>query len=182
MTRGAFAATLCLALLRGAMPAAAPDHQHDFDFEFGKWTVLLRRLVHPLTGSHTWVEYSGTSVVRTIWNGRANLGELEVEDRATHARLEGLSLRLYNRATGEWSLYFANSGGGGLGVPTVGRFEHGRGEFYDREELDGKPIVVRFVFSGVTSTAFRFEQSFSGDGGGTWEPNWIATFSRVPSD
>jgi hypothetical protein len=179
MSRGAVAGTLCLLLLLAARPLAAPDRQHDFDFEFGAWTVQLRRLVHPLTGSHTWVEYTGTSVVRTIWNGRANLGELEVEDHATRARLEGLSLRLYNPGTGEWSLYFANSAGGALGVPTVGHFERGRGEFFDREEFDGKPIAVRFVFSDVTPRSFRFEQAFSGDDGKTWEANWIATFNRA---
>ena len=54
------------------------DGQHDFDFEFGNWKVHLRRLIHPLTGSNTWVELDGTSIVRKVWDGRANLGELEV--------------------------------------------------------------------------------------------------------
>ena len=179
MSLWSVAGSLSLALLLGAAPAAAPDHQHDFDFEFGSWTVQLRRLVHPLTGSHTWTEYTGTSVVRTIWSGRANLGELEVVDRATHARLEGLSLRLYDPRTGEWSLYFSNSADGALGVPTVGHFEGGRGEFFDREDFNGRPIAVRFVFSDITPRSFRFEQSFSGDDGRTWEPNWIATFNRA---
>src|SRR5215469_10734479 len=60
------------------------DGQHDFDFEIGTWKTHLRRLQHPLTGSNTWVEYEGTSVVRKIWNGRANLIELEVDGPAGH--------------------------------------------------------------------------------------------------
>jgi hypothetical protein len=32
-----------------------------------------------LTGSTTWVEYDGTHIIRKVWNGRANLGELEVD-------------------------------------------------------------------------------------------------------
>ena len=42
-------------------PAAERDGQHDFDFEIGSWKTRLKRLVHPLTGSTTWVEYEGMS-------------------------------------------------------------------------------------------------------------------------
>jgi hypothetical protein len=76
-------------------PALAErDGQHDFDFEIGTWKTHLWRLQHPLSGSNTWVEYEGTSVVRKVWNGRANLVELEVDGPAGH--IEGLNLRLYN--------------------------------------------------------------------------------------
>jgi hypothetical protein len=68
------------------------DGQHDFDFEIGRWATRLRRLKSPLTGSTDWVEYEGTSVVREIWGGRANLVELDVAGLA--GRIEGLSLRL----------------------------------------------------------------------------------------
>jgi hypothetical protein len=155
-----------------------PDHQHDFDFEFGSWRVHLRRLLHPLTGSTTWVELNGTSVLHPLWNGRANVGELEVANTTT--AIEGLSLRLYDPATQQWNIYFANGRGGRLGMPPqVGRFTNGRGEFYDQELLDGKSIFVRFVFDDATRNSFRFVQSFSADAGRTWEPNWIATFQRT---
>ena len=45
-------------------PAAQHDRQHDFDFEDGTWKIHLKRLQHPLTGSHTWVEFDGTTVTR----------------------------------------------------------------------------------------------------------------------
>ena len=70
------------------------DGQHDFDFEIGTWKTHLSRLLHPLTGSTTSVEYEGISVVRKVWNGRANLVELVADGSAGH--FEGLSLRLYN--------------------------------------------------------------------------------------
>ncbi len=60
------------------------DGQHDFDFEIGNWKTHVKRLVHPLTGSTTWAEYDGTSVVSKIWNGRANLVELEVDGPSGH--------------------------------------------------------------------------------------------------
>jgi hypothetical protein len=152
------------------------DGQHDFDFEIGTWKTHLRRLVHPLTGSNAWVEYDGTSVVRKVWDGRANLVELEVEGPA--GRIEGLSLRLYNPDAHHWSLSFANSRVGTLATPTVGGFSNGRGEFYDQETLNGRAILVRFVISDITPTSVHFEQSFSGDGGETWEVNWITTDTR----
>jgi hypothetical protein len=153
------------------------DGQHDFDFEIGTWQTHLRRLVHPLTGSTTWVEYEGTSVVRRIWNGRANLVELEVDGPGGH--IEGLNLRLYNPESHQWSLNFANSKSGTLGPPTIGEFKNGRGEFFDQETLNGKTILVRFVISDITANSCRFEQAFSDDGGKTWEVNWIATDTRV---
>jgi hypothetical protein len=73
---------------------AERDGQHDFDFEVGTWKTHLSRRLHPLTGSVTWVEYEGTTFVRKVWNGRANLVELEVDGPKGH--IEGLSLRLYN--------------------------------------------------------------------------------------
>jgi hypothetical protein len=153
------------------------DGQHDFDFEIGTWNTHLSRLLHPLTGSTTWVEYEGTSVVRKVWGGRANLLELEAEGPA--GNFQGLSLRLYNPQSHQWSLNFSNAAGGTLSQPTIGEFKNGRGEFFDQETLNGRAILVRFVISDITATSCRFEQSFSDDGGKTWEVNWIATDTRV---
>jgi hypothetical protein len=157
--------------------AALRDGQHDFDFEIGNWKTHLKRLVHPLTGSTTWIEFDGTSAIRKVWNGRANLVELEVDGPSGH--IEGLSLRLYNPQAHQWSLNFASASDGTLSVPTVGEFKNGRGEFFDQETLGGRTIFVRNVFSDITPDSYRFEQSFSADGGKTWEVNWIVIDTRV---
>ncbi len=160
--------------------ASAPrDGSHDFDFDFGMWKTHLKRLVHPLSGSTTWVEYDGTTAVRKIWDGRANLVELEVDGPAGH--IEGMSLRLYNPDARQWSLNFANSKVGSLGTPTIGEFKNGRGEFYDQETYNDRAIWVRFVISDITPNSCHFEQAFSDDGGKTWEVNWIANDTRVDS-
>ncbi|MCM3903558.1 MAG: hypothetical protein ND866_17785 [Pyrinomonadaceae bacterium] len=151
--------------------------QRDFDFEIGTWKTHLRRLLRPLTGSTTWVEYDGTTVVRKVWNGRANLVELEVDGPAGH--IEGLSLRLYNPQARQWSLNFANSASGTLTQPVIGGFKNGRGEFFGQETLNGRAIFVRFVISDITPNSCRFEQAFSDDGGKTWEVNWIARDTRL---
>lgn len=153
------------------------DGQRDFDFEIGSWKTHLKRLEHPLTGSQRWVELDGTSMIRKVWDGRANLVELDVSGPSGH--IVGLSLRLYNPTTHTWSLNFASASTGTLSVPTVGRFANGRGEFFDHEELDGRPILIRNVFSEITEASYRFEQAFSADEGKTWEVNWIAIDRRV---
>jgi hypothetical protein len=153
------------------------DGQYDFDFEIGTWKTRLSRLLHPLTGSTTWVRYEGTSVVRKVWNGRANLVELQANGPAGH--IQALSLRLYNPESRQWSLNFANSRSGTMAVPSIGKFSGDRGEFFSDESLDGRAILVRFVISVITPDSCRFEQSFSADGGKTWELNWIAIDTRV---
>lgn len=156
---------------------AERDGQKDFDFHIGVWKTNLKRLQRPLTGSTTWVEYEGTTVVRKVWDGRANLVELDVKGPA--GRIEGLSLRLYNPQSGQWSLNFANSASGTLTIPSIGSFRNGRGEFYAQETLNGRAIFVRFVIHDITPNSIRFEQAFSDDGGKTWEANWVATDTRV---
>jgi hypothetical protein len=160
--------------------STARDGRHDFDFEIGTWKTHLSRLLHPLTGSNTWVEYEGTTIVQKIWDGRANLVELKADGPAGH--FEGLSLRLYSPQSHQWNLNFAGVGGGTLSPPTVGEIKNGRGEFFDQETLNGRAILVRFFISDSTSNSWRFEQSFSDDGGKTWEVNWIATDTRVPDE
>lgn len=103
--------------------------------------------------------------------------ELEVDGPA--GQLEGLSLRLYNPQSRQWSLNFSNSKGGILSPPVIGEFKNGRGEFFGQETLNGRAILVRFVISDITPTSCRFEQSFSDDGGKSWEVNWIAIDTRV---
>ena len=102
---------------------------------------------------------------------------VEADGPAGH--FEGLSLRLYSPQSHQWTLNFSNSSDGLLAQPTVGEFRNGRGEFYDQESMNGRAILVRFVISNVTNNSARFEQSFSTDGGKTWEVNWIATDTRV---
>jgi hypothetical protein len=174
-----FGVGVCMSDTCAAQATSARDGQHDFDFEIGTWKTHLKRLMHPLTGSKTWVEYDGTTTVSKVWDGRANLVELVANGPAGH--FEGLNLRLYNREAHQWTLNFANSASGTLTQPTVGEFKQGRGEFYDQETINGRAIFVRFVISQISGDSCHFEQAFSDDGGKTWEINWIADDTRVRS-
>ena len=140
----------------------------------------LSRLVNPLSGSNEWVEYEGTSVTREVWDGRANLLELDVEGPT--GRLVGLSLRLYNPQSRQWSLNYANVNGGTMTTPLIGEFKGARGEFYCQETFDGRAIFVRFVITRITDDSWPYEQSFSEDGGKTWEANWIAVDTLIKNE
>ena len=165
----------------GKPPSAeARNGQHDFDFEIGTWKTHLKRRVQPLSGSDEWTEMNGTSVVREVWGGKGNLVELDVAGPS--GRIQGLSLRLYNPQSRQWSLNFASIRDGTLVPPTIGEFREGRGEFYSQETFNGRAILVRFVISDITKDSCHFEQAFSADGGKTWEVNWIAHDTRVENE
>ena len=162
----------------GPLSHSFHDGQHDFDFHFGTWETHIKRLVHPLSGSTTWVELNGTVTVRKIWDGRANLEEIEAGNDTMH--LQGLTLFLYKPESHQWSQTFANMNDGTLSEPPlIGEFKDGRGEFYCQDTFNGRSILVRFVWSNITPDSHRVEQSFSDDGGKTWEPNFIANLTRV---
>jgi hypothetical protein len=166
-----------LPLAAAAQSAPPRDGQHDFDFEIGTWQTHVRIRTSPLTNSDEWIEMTGTTVVRKVWDGRSNLAELNVRN-ATQS-IQGLSLRLYHPQSGQWSVYYANSKNGLLDNPVIGEFKEGRGEFYSQDNYNGRAILVRFVISPVTRDVWRFEQAYSADGGQTWEVNWVATDTRV---
>jgi hypothetical protein len=153
------------------------DGQHDFDFLFGHWKVHNRQLVKPLSGSDKWVEFDATSIARPIWNGSANMDEFEANIPAGH--IEGMSIRLYNAKSHQWSIYWASHSAGTIGFPpTVGKFNNGRGEFFDQEDYNGKNIFARYVWTVASADSCQWEQAFSEDGGKTWETNWIMVFTR----
>ena len=157
---------------------AARTGQNDFDFEVGTWTTRVKVLRNPLSGKEPdWVEYEGTSVVRPLLDGRANFVELSV--RGSSGQIEGGALRLYNPQTRQWSINYASLSNGMLTPPVYGGFDgRGRGTFLGQDMLDGRAILVRFVITQQGANEAHFEQSYSADGGVTWETNWIAVDTR----
>jgi hypothetical protein len=165
-------------LSTAALTRATPrDGQHDFDFDLGAWKTHSSRLLHPLSESTTWADMDGITVVKKVWDGRANLAEYKADGSAGHIEL--LSLRAYNPEARQWSLSFATPNVGTLSIPSVGEFKNGRGEFYDLEEINGKYILARFSIWGITPDTAQSEQAFSDDGGKTWEVNWINKYTRM---
>jgi hypothetical protein len=164
-----------------ANPAQLPqrDGSHDFDFLIAEWKAHVRRLPDRLNNSNVWVEYDGISNHKKILNSNSNFEEFEVISTDKKLHIKEQTLRLYNPASHQWSIYGVDVDNGTLGLPpVVGQFTGNRGEFYGQQEYKGRAILVRYVWLNISPQSARMEQSFSPDGGKTWEVNWICELSR----
>ena len=161
----------------GAGTAGEQPGQRDFEPLLGRWSFHLKVRLKPLTGSTEWIDYTGPGECQPLWHGRAQLDTIDLQGPTKH--IQGLTVRLFNPKTHEWRLYWANSRDGLVVVPQIGQFKAGHGEFYAQDVLDDKSILVKFDWSALTSKSPHFEQSYSNDGGKTWEVNWISDQTRV---
>src|SRR5258708_6376704 len=150
---------------RAQVAAAAPvqpssgelrDGQHDFDFNIGTWKTHIRRLLHPLTGSNDWVDLNGTVHIRKVWNGRAQLEELEADGSTGH--FEGLTLFLCNPQAHQWGQYFVDSAVGVLNQPQIAELTNGRGRLFGQESFNGRTLFVRFAWSAITPNSHHVNQ------------------------
>ena len=162
----------------GNGPRAARASKHDWDFLFGRWKVRHRYLQGRLRGSNEWIGFDSECEAMPLLLGLGNI------DRNTFVRdgqtIEGMTLRLFDPSTGEWSIHWADSAHPGSLIPPMsGRFTGDTGEFFGDEFVDGRRVLCRFVWTRAPADSPRWEQSFSDDGGRTWETNWIMEFSRT---
>ncbi|HEV2268269.1 MAG TPA: hypothetical protein VGR92_02325 [Steroidobacteraceae bacterium] len=162
--------------LAGAQTAdassATRDGAHDFDFDLGIWKTDIVRHLHPLSGPDETVHLTGTVTVRKLWDGRAQVEEIEADGPKGH--WEGMTVFLYDPTAHQWSMNFANSSVGKFNAPLIGGFENGRGELIMQDTLDGRSILVRGVWSDFTPTTHTYQESYSADGGRTWRVAFTA--------
>jgi len=161
-----------------AQAAAQHDGAHDFDFVIGDWKAHVKRLPDRLVGSSKWIEYDGISRHKKLLDSNANFEEFDVQSKDGQ-RIKAQTLRLYNPQSHQWSIYLLDLDKGTLGTPpVVGQFSGRHGEFFDQEEYKGRAILVRYAWNDLSPKSARMEQSFSPDGGKSWEVNWICELSR----
>jgi hypothetical protein len=156
--------------------ALAVGTVRDFDFWMGSWNVRNRLLRVRLRGSDEWDEFAATAVARPILDGLGN----EDEYRTGYGGgFVAMSFRFFDPVSRRWSIYWADARRSGLlDPPVIGGFAGDTGVFEGPDTFEGRPILVRFVWSGATTPAPRWEQAFSDDGGATWETNWTMDFTR----
>jgi hypothetical protein len=152
----------------------------DFDFFMGRWHVHNRVLRKRLAGHAEWEEWEATSVARPLLDGLGN----EDEFRTDHGGgFVAMSFRFFDPATRLWSIYWVDSRRSGLlDPPVTGSFSGDTGVFDGTDTVDGRPILIQYLWSGVTTPTPRWEQAFSDDGGVTWETNWVMDFTPMGDD
>jgi hypothetical protein len=153
------------------------DSSQDFDFLLGKWKVHFRVLLTHFSEANKWIEYDGTEEFDKLRDTPIGFDEFDAYCAQLQMRNKGKSFRLYNTKTHQWSIYQVNNEGM-LDQPVVGTFTDRRGEFYGQDSYNDRLIYVRNIWLNISPTAARWEQSWSDDGGKTWEVNWISDLSR----
>jgi hypothetical protein len=156
--------------------AAYRDGAHDFDFNIGTWRTHIKAMRDPL-GSTAWGEMTGTVTVRKIWGGKASMEEIEAGNQDTH--FEGLTLFLYNPQSHQWSQTWVDSSDGAINKSAIGEFKDGRGELVSQDTMHGRTVLIRDVWSDIQPNSHHFEESFSVDNGKTWQPDFIASLTRI---
>jgi hypothetical protein len=147
---------------------------NDFDFLTGTWDVANRWRTEFLDPDSEWEEFPGISHASRHFDGGANFDEITFPSKS----FSGLTLRLYNPDTGQWSLYWASNLTGVLFPPVTGQFKEGVGEFFGEDRHNDAPILTRFRWSGITADSAHWEQAYSADSGETWVNNWYMDLTR----
>ena len=175
--------TLLKAMMLFAMPVALGAHRdgsHDFDFLISNWNAYVRVLPDRLVGSTRWIEEKGISNHKKVLDTSANFEEFDAYSDELKKRNKGQTLRMYNPTTHRWTIYLLDLDTGELDTPpVVGEFNDNRGEFYNQDTYKGRAIFVRYVWLNISPKSCRFEQSWSTDGGNTWEVNFTVDLSRA---
>ena len=166
---------------RAADTAAAPqvphDGAHDFDFARGVWHTHITRVLDPFDGGTHITVSDGTKTATPIWGGRGWIEELQVDGQDGH--WQGATVFLYNAKSRQWSQSYIDSDTAEVGTPEIGEFKDGRGEFYATEKYKDRNVLVRGVWSDITTDSHRYEIFFSQDGGRTWAAVFKAYLTRM---
>ncbi|MFC3552339.1 NIPSNAP family protein [Lysobacter cavernae] len=166
-------------------PVVIDDGRHDFDFLHGRWQIRNERLHQRLVGSDDWETFEASQVCQPVLGGLGNIDDFVSQwqppglDAAPGGRFIGMSLRLFQPESRQWSIYWAGNHDGVLDAPVIGRFEGGVGTFYGHLEHEGRPVLARFTWDAIGANAAHWQQAFSLDGGRSWETNWHMWFRRL---
>ncbi len=155
------------------------DGREDFDFLFGTWRVANRKLADMLDPSCTeWREFATTATAHPILDGLGNIDSVVAPADRADPGFQGFTLRLFDPAERLWRIWWCSTTRPGvLDTPVEGRFADGAGVFHGTDTVAGRPLHVRFHWRPGTSAA-RWSQDFSRDGGTTWWTTWVMDFTR----
>jgi hypothetical protein len=148
-----------------------PGKPGDFDFLTGEWRIANLSIVNG-----AWLEYAGEASVYRILNGIGSVEELRIPARG----FSGMGLRMLDVEKKIWSDHWVNAKSGVVTTPgQTGSFENGVAIFHSDYEDQGRTMKSAGIWDLITPNSCRWRQVTSGDGGKSWEHNWIMRWTRV---
>jgi hypothetical protein len=169
-----------------AVEPRARDGSRDFDFLYGTvWLVHNRRLKGSVVSSHDWAQYEASDEARPLPGG---LGDEDFfRSNYPVKGFVGMTVRLYDRATGLWRIYWIDNlkSHGDAGEPNVGRWQGNVGIFDEHLTVQGKPAIDRYTWTRPdkpSKVVGHFVESLSFDGGRTWKVIYVADVVRPSGD
>jgi hypothetical protein len=160
------------------LQASHTSSEHDFDFLQGKWTVKNRKLISRLSNCKDWIEFDSELHMKKSLNGFGNIENFYA--KINSEIFEGMAIRLFNRDTKLWKIYWIDSNSLTMDEkPVTGSFENGIGKFYTYDIFNESEILVIYQWDTTNSLHPIWSQAFSNDNGKTWEWNWIMTLTKI---
>ena len=156
---------------------SASSSKYDFGFFEGKWQLQNKTLKKKPDGSAEWIAFESTQEMHIVLNGIGNIDNfLAIRNGKP---FEGMTVRLFNPQTRLWSIYWADSNYGVLGLPPVmGSFENKVGHFFSKDLIDGKIVFTVYRWDARNADKPIWSQATSEDGK-TWEWNWFMYMTKV---
>lgn len=155
---------------------ARPEGAKDFDFLQGRWLIRHKKLAERLVGCQIWQEFQTPAANQLILGGLGNIDHIRIESGDFY---EGASLRLFDKGSRLWRIYWMDTNGATLFPPVEGFFFGAVGVFRGRDQHNGIPVLVEFRWDKTNPESPTWQQSFSADNGNTWEVNWYMYFSGL---
>lgn len=169
------AQTQCRYGVRYAYSTAVTGDVHDFDFIAGEWSVANRRLKARGVGAAEWEAFPAKVTAHVLMGGVVNVDTVDFPTKGW----AGTTFRHFDLEKRQWSIYWVNNRDGKMQSPVTGGFDGDIGLFYGEDVDEGRPVKVVYQWTRVGPNAARWRQSFSYDGGTTWETNWMMEQTRV---
>lgn len=150
----------------------------DWEWLVGNWDVHNRRLRRRLAGNDEWDSFAGKSAVWLTMGGLGTIDDNILDLPGGSYR--GAGIRAWDPVTDRWLIWWLDGRNPGrIDPPVMGRFDGDSGTFTGTDTFEGRPINVRFHWQEIHGPRPHWQQSFSADGGATWEMNFENFFTRT---
>lgn len=146
---------------------------NDFDFLQGSWHVRHHCLIQA-----TWQNFDGACTMQKVLGGQANIDDNQW--RTPAGSFSAMTVRVFDPTRRVWTIFWLDTRWpSAFGPPVIGGFDGARGAFFGDDQLNGRPIRVRFHWFSEHADLCHWEQAYSLDQGRTWETNWRMRFERA---